>query len=161
MSTTNPLAGIFTSKPTPSDDGKAQTPTPQPGFVPVYDTTLIEYSTMNGAQYPINSAYGLMPTSAKALAALFVDGATVNMPDGVYSVSLPSQSEDTPWSMFGPFGFNHPVPFLSFIVTNPKHVQLVSKRNAALLASYWGMPGVPVGQEMYYALRDIATPIGV
>jgi len=161
MSTTNPLAGIFTGKPAPSDDSQSQTPTTKQGFVPVYDTTLVEYSTMNGAQYPINSAYALMPGSARALAALFSTDTTVTLLDGMYSVSPPVYSEDTPWRTFGPFGFNHAVPFLTFVVTTPKHDQVIAKRNAAWLASYWGMPGVPAGREMYYMIRDIATPIGV
>ena len=110
-------------------------------FTPVYDDTVREFNTLSGAEFPISSSYALAPTSAKALAALLADlGPQVVMRN--------------PWPTYGPYFFNHPVPWLIF--SNG------AERNAALLGYWWTLEQtgtIPHGTAESYCRKDIAGEI--
>jgi hypothetical protein len=90
-------------------------------------------------QWAINKQYCLMPASAVSLASLFDPKPAI--------VNLPPIGQATG----SPFAFNHNVPWLKFADG--------TLRNAAVLASYWGMPGVPYAKALDYAKLDVATPV--
>ena len=90
-------------------------------------------------QWPINKQYCLTNPSAILLASLFDPKPAV--------VLLPPISQ----AGGSPFGFNHNVPWLKFADG--------TLRNAGVLASYWGMPGVPYASALDYAKLDVATPV--
>ena len=108
-------------------------------YVPVYDDTVVEYHPLRSDSWAINPRYCLDPLSAKVLASFWSPA--------------PKIYDDFPIHQAhgSPFLFNHAVPWFDFGngVT----------RNAALLASYWGMPGVPKGQEFNFAQWDVSVPV--
>jgi hypothetical protein len=108
-------------------------------YVPAYDDSVKEFylDRPDLGIWIIKPMYCLMPPSAWLLASLFDPSPTVVMLD--------------PWVTGGFFRYNHPVPWLKF----PDG----KLRNAALLASYWGMAGVPGprGGPLEYAKWDVAT----
>lgn len=111
-------------------------------FVPQYDDSVREYFTGRPQDtYPINPLYCLMPSSARVMATLWDPAPTIFL--------------NTPQDMANgsPFGFNHLVPWFLF----PDG----TRRNAGQLATYWGMPGVPLSGALAEANIDIATPVGV
>jgi len=111
-------------------------------FVPQYDSGVLEYHTTSPKiVQPINQLYCLMPSSALVLAGLFPD-----KPKVVFAPPIPQ----APGS---PFGFNRAVPWLEF----PDG----TRRNAGQLATYWGMPGVPLTEALTFAKWDVSTPVEV
>ena len=90
-------------------------------------------------QWPINKQYCLTKPSALVLASLFDSKPAV--------IDLPPIAQ----APASPFSFNHNVPWLKF----PDG----TLRNAGVLASYWGMPGVPYAQALDYAKLDVSTPV--
>jgi len=117
------------------------TPTINPtDYVPSYDDTVIEYHPLvPDGGWSINPRYCLEQSSAKVLASFWTPVPRV------YQAPPIQQAKGSP------FGFNHDVPWFDFgsgVV-----------RNAALLASYWGMPGVPKGQEFNFAQWDVSVPV--
>jgi hypothetical protein len=114
-------------------------------YRPVYDDSVTEYlkedPLARGSQ-PINQQYCLMPSSAVILASLF------SPPPKVFLAPPITQAPGSP------FAFNHLVPWLRFESGGDGSPTL---RNAGLLASYWGMAGVPYEDAMKYALLDVGT----
>lgn len=121
-------------------------------YRPVYDSSVYEYeldangASVPGAYYPINQAYCLMLPSALMLATLFA-ATTVGQP----AVALKPPIAQAPGS---PYTFNHLVPWFQFTVGGQ-----TIWRNAAVLASYWGMAGVNYADALNYAVLDVQTPV--
>jgi hypothetical protein len=114
-------------------------------FRPVYDDSVTEYlkdDPMNRSPATINAMYCLMPSSAKILASLFSPAPKIVMAPPVAQAAG------------SPFVFNRMVPWLQFETGGDGSPTL---RNAGLLASYWGMAGVPYEDAMKYALLDVGT----
>ena|ERR1700693_1901735 len=111
-------------------------------YRPQYDDSVVEWLAgdfLNRPPVNINKAYCLIPSSAMLLASLFASSPKV--------VMLPP----TPQASGSPFVFNHWVPWFEW----PNG----ARRNAALLAGYWGMPGVLYSQALEMAQRDIDTTV--
>jgi hypothetical protein len=110
-------------------------------YVPTYDEGVQEWLPyhLDLGIWPINKQYCLMPSSAVVLAALFDPSPAIVMSPPITQAPA------------SPFAFSHNVPWFQF-----KTGQL---RNAGLLASYWGMPGVPGprGGALEYAKWDVST----
>ncbi len=106
-------------------------------YRPQYDDSVVEFLDNDSRIVNINKAYCLMPTSALVLGSLFSPVPKMFM--------APPISQ----AMGSPFKFNHWVPWLDF-------GQGIT-RNAAVLAGYWGMPGVPYNKALDYAKLDVAT----
>jgi hypothetical protein len=113
-------------------------------FIPVYDDSVREYY-VEQPQVPvvsINPNYCLTSASACVLAKILAD-------------LKPKIYLDTPWPTYGPWAFNHKVPFITFTLADGT----VVSRNAALLASYWTMAfngNFSVAQAESYCRADIA-----
>lgn len=107
-------------------------------YRPQYDNSVQEFLGSMGP-WPINERYCLLPTSAKVLATLFTPAPEVFEAPPIIQASG------------SPFFFNHNVPWLRFADG--------TERNAAVLAGYWGMPGVPYSQALDYAKKDITDVV--
>lgn len=113
-------------------------------FVPQYDETVYETNSMSSLITPIQGkGYALTVPSALVMLKVLND-------NGMGPVGMNLQD---PWKIYGPLFFNKPVPWFTF----PNGQQ----RNAGTLATYWGMPGVPLNQVLTYVKIDVDTPVGV
>lgn len=111
-------------------------------YRPVYDEDVKEYlaeDPLARPAVPINPHYCLTMTSAVILLSLFHSAPTIFLAPPI---------KQAPGS---PFGFTKLVPWFRFADG--------TERNAAVLASYWGMPGVPYSEALHYAQIDIDTPV--
>jgi hypothetical protein len=111
-------------------------------YRPSYDTGVYEWlpaDPMGRDPVNINPAYCLMGSSALVLASFFVPVPKI--------VLLPPTTQ----AAGSPFAFNRNVPWFDF--------GNGVLRNAGVLAGYWGMPGVPFDQALYYAKLDVATVV--
>ena len=112
-------------------------------YVPEFDDTVREQLLGRNDSVAINPRCCLTVTSAKLMASLFAP-----KPD----IFIAPPIQQAPGSHFAQ-AFNHGVPWFRFADG--------TERNAADLAQYWGMPGVPLSQVMVFVQIDIATPVGV
>jgi len=109
-------------------------------YTPEYDNSVFEYhKNTPSVIVPINARYCLTETSAKLLATLFHPAPTI------YSAPPIHQANGSP------FAFNRTVPWFRFTDG--------TERNAAVLANYWGMPGVDPVHVLDYVKADIETPV--
>jgi hypothetical protein len=107
-------------------------------FVPVYDETVREIK--GNQEWPIQGyPYCLQLPSAIVLATFFDPAPSI--------VMMPPLSQ----AAGSPYGFNHLVPWFKF----PDG----TLRNAARLAFYWGMPGVPPAQALDLAKNDLKVTV--
>lgn len=107
-------------------------------FVPIYDETVLE--SLGDNAWPIQGkGYCLTMASSLVLASFW---------DPAPKVVMKPPIQQAPAS---PFQFNHYVPWLQFSET--------TIRNAGALATYWGMPGVPLDKALDYAKIDVATEV--
>ncbi len=115
--------------------------TPQE-FVPKYDNTVQVINAMNGVVNNIQGkGYALTTESAEEMVTMLDD-------NGMGPVTL---VRAYPWPSYGPFVFNHDVPWIKF----PSG----EIRNAGKLGLYWGMPGVPLKDVLKYVKIDVETPV--
>ena len=110
-----------------------------PDYTPVFDDTVREFfpNYPGLGMWTINKMYCLTPASAVILASLFNPKPQIIM--------------STPFATAGgsPFGFSHLVPWFKFANG--------TLRNAAVLASYWTMPGFPIDRALEFAILDVQT----
>jgi hypothetical protein len=116
-------------------------------YRPAYDDTVREFlpnDPQGRDSVTVARPYCLTLPSALILASLFTPAPKVVLAPPIIQ------------AIGSPYGFSKNVPWLRFETGGDGSPTF---RNAGVIASYWGMAGVPYQDAMKWALIDVATPV--